>query len=315
MNMRSARRRALIEKRKKAGVITGIFLKVFLPIILILVIFAFIKLSTKFWDGQDKFAFAYRLENGDVAVSVMDPRLSEQTTLVIPGDTQVEVAGNYGELRIKNVWQLGVNEKLGGSLMSATVTQNFLFPVSLWSDSDIGALADTNTFGIFHFIFFPKSTNISFGDRVSAGIFSLKIGVSGKNLLDLGKNQFLVKQKLNDGLTGYILAGNISQRLTVYFADSNFESGTSSGKSLRVAIKDATLTPGVADKVGAIIEVMGGKVVEIDKKDGTDTDCTVFGSNAKAVKKVASIFSCKTSTEAGSFDLEIDLGQKFAERF
>ena len=290
-------------------------LKIFLPIVLILGIFAFIKLSTKFWDGQDKFAFAYRLENGDVAVSVLDPKLSELTTLVIPGDTQVEVAGNYGELRIKNVWQLGMNEKLGGGLMSATITQNFLFPVVLWSDSDAGALTDSNSFGIFRFIFFPKSTNIAFGDRVSAGIFSLKTGVTNKNLLDLGKNQFLVKQKLNDGQPGYILAGNISQRLTVYFADSNFESGTSSGKSLRVVIGDATGAPGVADKVGAIIEVMGGKVVAINKKDGTDTDCTVFGSDAKAVKKVASIFSCKTGADRGSFDLEIDLGQNFAKRF
>ncbi|KKS95030.1 MAG: hypothetical protein UV71_C0014G0016 [Microgenomates group bacterium GW2011_GWC1_43_13] len=313
--MRSARRRALIEKRRKTVRLSGILLKVILPIILILGIFAFIKLSTKYWDGENKFAFAFRLENGDVAVSVLDPKLTELTTLVIPGDTQVEVAGNYGELRIKNVWQLGVNEKLGGSLLSATITQNFLFPVVLWSDSDAGALTGSNSFGVFRFIFFPKSTNIAFGDRISAGIFSLKVGVSNKNLLDLGKNQFLVKQKLNDSQMGYVLAGNVSQRLTIYFADGNFESGTTSGSSLRVAIGDATGVPGVADKVGAIIEVMGGKVVSINKKEAADTDCTVSGSNPMAVKKVASIFSCKVSTENGNFDLEIDLGQKFAKRF
>ena len=131
----------------------------------------------------------------------------------------------------------------------------------------------------------------------------------------MGKNQFLVKQKLNDSQMGYVLAGNVSQRLTIYFADGNFESGTTSGSSLRVAIGDATGVPGVADKVGAIIEVMGGKVVSINKKEAADTDCTVSGSNPMAVKKVASIFSCKVSTENGNFDLEIDLGQKFAKRF
>ena len=313
--MRSARRRALIEKRRKAVKLSGLLFKIFLPIVLILGTFAFFKLSTKFWNGEDKVSIAYRLENGDVAVSVLDPKLTELTTLVIPGDTEVEVARNYGELRIKNVWQLGVNEKLGGSLLAETITQNFLFPVILWSDSDAKALTETDTFGMIRFIFIPKSTNISFGDRVLLGLFALRTGVSGNSLLDLGKNQFLVKQNLNDGLPGYVLAGIVSQRLTVYFADDNFANETNSGKSLRVAITDATATPGVADKVGAIIEVLGGKIVAIDKENGTNTDCTVFGLNPKAVKKVADVFSCETGKGKGNFDLEIYLGEAFAKRF
>jgi hypothetical protein len=308
--MRSARRRALIEKRKKTVLVSGLFFKIFLPVVIILGLFAFFKLSTKYWNGQDKFALAYRLESGDVAVSVLDPKLDELTTLVIPGDAEVEVAKNYGEFRIKNVWQLGVNEKLGGNLMSSTITQNFLFPVFLWSDSDAKALTDGSVLGILRFMFFPKSTNITFGDRVSTGVFALKVGVSGKNLLDLGKNQFLTKKRLNDGQLGYVLAGAVSQRLTVYFTDNAFAE-----KSLRVAIGDATESPGVADKVGQIIEVMGGKVVSIDKKEAVDTDCVVFGIDAKAVKKVAALFSCKTGVSRGNFDLEIDLGQAFAKRF
>ena len=112
-NMRSARRRALIEKRKKTVKLSGLFFKFFLPMVLILGIVALLKLSTRYWNGRDKFIYAYRLENSDVAVSVLDPKLTELTTLIIPGDTMEDVAGNYGELRIKNVWQLGVNEKLG----------------------------------------------------------------------------------------------------------------------------------------------------------------------------------------------------------
>ena len=313
--MRSARRRALIEKKKKTVKMSGLFFKVILPIILILGIFVFFKFDTKYWNGNDKFIFAYRLESGDVAVSVVDPKLDEFTTLVIPGDTQVDVARNYGELRIKNVWQLGVNEKLGGRLLAETITQNFLFPVFLWSDSDARMLSDANTFGILRFIFFPKSTNITFGDRVSAGLFAMRIRDPGKNLLDLGKNQFLVKQKLSDGQPGYILAGTVSPRLTVYFSDNNFADDANSGKTLRVAISDATGVPGVADAVGQIIEVVGGKIVSIDKKNADNTGCTVFGSNTKAVKKIAAIFSCKTSTDRGDFDLEIDLGTAFAKRF
>lgn len=313
--MRSARRRALIEKKKKTGLVTGLFFKVFLPVLVVLGVFAFFKFDTRYWNGNDKFILAYRLENGDAAVSVLDPKLTEFTTLVIPGDTMVDVARNYGELRIKNVWQLGVNEKLSGSLLAGTITENFLFPVFLWSDSDARALYDASIPGIARFVFFPKSTNITFGDRVSVGLFALRVRGLGKNWLDLGKNQFLVREKLVDGQPGYVLAGAISTRLTSYFSDNTFADSIGSGKGLRVAIEDATGAPGVADKVGQIIEVVGGKVVSIDKKNGAPTDCIVFGSNAEAVKKIADIFSCKVSKNTGNFDLEVDLGQMFAKRF
>ncbi|MCX6704368.1 MAG: hypothetical protein NTZ07_02880 [Candidatus Woesebacteria bacterium] len=308
--MRSARRRALMEKKKKTGKITGLFFKFFLPVILIICLFVIFKLDTRYWNGHDKFILAYRLGSGDAAISVLDPRLDEITTLDIPADTEVNVARNYGELRIKNVWQLGMNEKIRGKLLAETITQNFLFPVFLWSDSDAKSLADGNLAGILRFIFFPKSTNISLADRISAGLFALRVGDLGKNWLDLGKNQFLAKQKLNDGQPGYILAGTISPRLTAYFADNTF-----ADKNLRVAIGDATGVPGVADAVGQIIEVVGAKIVSIDKKNEESSDCTVFGSDVKAVKKIADIFSCKVRADRGGMDLEIDLGSVFAKRF
>ena len=311
--MRSARRRNLIEKKKnavKTARLTGLFLKFLLPVFLILIIFAVLKLGTKYWNGQDKFILSYRLESGDVAVSVLDPKLGEVTTLAIPGDTQVNVARNYGEIRIKNVWQLGVNEKIGGSLLAETVTQNFLFPVFLWSDADAKGLTDANILSLLHFTFFPKSTNISFGDRLMACLFSLKVAGTGASWLDLGKNQFLAKQKLNDGLPGYLLTGPASPRLTMYFSDNSF-----ADKNLRVAIVDSTGEPGVADKVGQIIEIVGGKVVSVDKKSAANEDCTVLGSDKAIVKKIATLFSCKTRKGGGEMDLEIDLGTLFAKRF
>jgi len=308
--MRSARRRALIEKKKKTGRISGLLVKVILPVVVIIGLFLFLKLDTKYWNGSDKFILAYRLDSGDVAVSVLDPKLTELTTLTIPGDTQVNVARNYGQLRIKNVWQLGINEKIGGKLLAETVTQNFLFPVFLWSDSDAKSLADGSLPGILHFIIFPRSANISLGDRLSAGLFALKLQDMERSTIDLGKNQFLVKQKLTDGQIGFVLGGPISPRLTAYFSD-NYLSNT----NLRVVIKDATGVPGVADTVGQIIEVMGGKVISVDKNSPDGSDCLVLGSDLKIVKKIANIFSCKGGQGKGETDLEIDLGAAFAKRF
>ena len=308
--MRSAKRRALLEKRRQKGRFSGLFLKILIPLTVLLGIILFVKLNTRFWNGSDKFAAAYRTASGDVAVTVLDPKLSEVTTISIPGETQVDVARNYGTMRIKNVWQLGVNEKIKGSLVAETVTQNFLFPAFLWSDSDAESLGTGNILGIIGFILAPKSTNIPLGDRLSAGMFSIRIQEIGRSQIDLGKSQFLAKQKLNDGLSGYVINGTISQRLTVYFSDNYI-----SGKTLRVGIADATGEPGVAEKVGEIVEVLGGKIISIDKNTVSATDCLVSGKDPAVVKKVADLFSCKTGKMGGDLDLQIFLGSTFAKRF
>jgi len=308
--MRSARRRALIEKKNKTTKLSSFVFKFGLPIILILVVFVFFKFSSRHWNGTDKFTLAYTMENGNVGVSVFDPKVGEITTLVIPADTQVSIARNYGELRIKNVWQLGVNEKIGGRLLSETITKNFLFPVFLWSQNDAQSLIDGSALGRLRFVLFPKSTNVKFGDRLSLVIFVARTNGNNRNLIDLGKNKYLDKKKLNDGETGYVSVGQISPRLAVYFADNVFSNG-----NVRVVVKDATGVAGAADRVGQIIEVMGGKIVAVNKVAVVGSDCTVSGSDTEAVKKIMALFSCKSGSGKGMGDLEIDLGSNFAKRF
>ncbi len=308
--MRSAQRRNRLEKKTRRNNLLVAVKFLIIPLVLLL-LFILVKLSTKYWNGNDKFIYTYRLESGDVAVTIADPKLSEETTLVIPGDTQTDVAGNYGTLRIKNVWKLSMNEKLGGSLLPRTITKDFLFPVFLWSDSDAQNLKKANVLGILKFILTPVKTNIPLGDRVSLGLFAFQVRSIDRTEIDLGQSKFLQKTTLKDGQTGYTLNGVISQRLTIYFSDNDF-----SGENVKVGIVDATGSSGVADNVGQIIQVLGGKVVSIDKKPApSDSDCTVLGKNPKIVAKIAMLFDCRRSGGESTFDIELDLGSKFAKRF
>ncbi len=308
--MKSARRQAFTARKNKKGKKSFPILKLLIPVFLIAAIFLFLRLTTRIWNGKDKVSLVYKEEGGGIGVTVLDPILSEVTTLIIPGDTQVDVARNYGTLRIKNVWQLGVNEKIGGRLLTETVTQNFLFPVFLWSSKPPGL--DRGSFpNAMNFIFLPGQTNISFGDRVRMGLFSLKVQDLGKTVIDLGKSKFLEKRVLDDGQTGYILEGPVSQRLTIYFSDNLI-----GDKNIKVNITDLTGTPGISEKLGEILQVIGGKVVSIDKKAASEeADCTITGNNSEAVKKIANLFSCGVGRTETSFDLDIKIGRKFAERF
>jgi len=284
------------------------FLWVFVVAGFLLAVYLLITLTTKFWNGRDKFNFVFNRGDGNIEVVVLDPEISEMTILTVPGDTEVEVARNYGTLRLKNVWQLGLNEKVDGDLLAGTVTKNFLFPVFLWSGTDISQP--------FRFIFLPGKTNIPFGDRISAVFFAIKGGRLGKTTIDLAKGQFLRKEILTDGQPGYKASGAVSERLTIYFADKDF-----SEKGLKIYIKDATGVAGVAEKMGEILEVMGGKVVAVDRQAAEETGCEVLAKEPLVAKKIANLFSCsivrnKTDFVAeDGFSVEIKIGKKFAERF
>lgn len=276
--------------------------KVLIPLAILLSVFLFFKANTKSWNGSDKVSFVNPSANGDVVVNVLDPKLSEQSSFIIPGDTQVNVAGGYGTLRIKNVWQLGVNEKLNGALLSRTVTQNFNFPTTFWSETGI---EETKKF-----IFSPGKTNIKIGDRIMIAIFSLKVKGIDQTEINLADNLYIKKQNLADGLPGYVISGPISSRLTVYFTDNELAE-----KNIKYNLLDATAKPGLTDKVGEILEVFGGKIVSVERLSADETDCIVYGKVREAVDKIAALFSCQKSETDTEFDVELKMGTKFSRRF
>jgi len=304
MYKKPVQRRVIRSQNREKSRYSGLFLKIILSILLLSSVFIFVKLNTKYWNGNDKLGFAFVKTDGNIGVVELDPKLSEMTTFTIAGETQVDVARNYGTLRLKNVWQLSQNEKLGGALLPETITQNLFFPITLWSSSDLS--------DIYKFIFSPGKTNIPFGDRLSIGIFALKVGDLNKTEIDLAKSQFLHKEKLNDGLLGYtIMTQEIIQRLSVYFSDNEI-----ADRNFKVYITDATGQAGVAQLVGQIIEVLGGKIVSIDRKqDVGDFDCQILGSDSNFNKKIATLFSCSIISGKTNFDLEVRLGARFAKRF
>lgn len=301
--MRSAQRKARLEKTKTKNRFLGILFKIIIPLTVVLFVFLYIKLNTRYWDGESKVSFVFQTTDGNVSVTILDPKLNEETTLIIPGDTQVDVARGYGTIRLKNVWQLGVNEGLEGGLLPQTLTKNFLFPTNLWSDTSID--------NVWKFVFSTKKTNIPFGDRLMAGFFVMRLSGIEKTEIDLVKSQFLHKKILVDGQSGYVISGPATTRLTVYFSDNKM-----ADKNIKFSLVDLTGSYGIANNVGSILEVLGGKVVAVDKKSTDESlDCEVFGKNKYVVKKVGLLFSCKEISGESNFDVEMIMGSKFAKRF
>lgn len=266
------------------------YFKYILLTLLLFVIYIITKVFSESWDSSDKFTYLTKDVEGFVEVVVVDSKLSEITTIKIPNNTEVEVARGYGTLTIGNVWQLGINEKIGGELLTETVTKNFYFPVSFWWNKD--------------------DTNIKLIDRIKLGLYMKKLDRSNRTEIDMAKSQFLKKVKLADGSNGYGLVGNVSSRLTVYFSDYDLED-----KNIKISIIDATGRYGVAETLGAIAEVLGGKIVSIERNQvDNDLFCNVSGKNKDSIDNIVEYFKCTKVSDTSDFDLEIKIGKKFLER-
>ncbi|MEK7112444.1 MAG: hypothetical protein AAB875_03890, partial [Patescibacteria group bacterium] len=95
--------------KPKFGLFKFIALAVFILLLMLLLSF-----QTKYWYGRFKVSAVYPTGEGDISVSVFDPKNESITSILIPGSTELDAARQLGTWRAKSVWQLGINEDLGG---------------------------------------------------------------------------------------------------------------------------------------------------------------------------------------------------------
>jgi len=275
-------------------------------------IFIFVFIHTKYW-GKNLNLAVVSPSNNDVVVNIFNQMRGEMYTINIPADTQVETAHDLGTWKIGSVWQLGINEKLGGRLLSDTVIKNFLFPVGVWAGSDFNKIIDGNFIEILGSIIFSKRTNLGVGDRVRIAYFSHKIKDFQRYNIDLADTNFLEKTKLKDGKIGFIVTNNFPQELLPAFTE--FEEG-----KILISVFYEFEDKSIANNIAKTLEIMGAKPILIKKVSPdyylSSDDCLIRGNKTGIVERVASIFSCgfKRDLDKGE-NMEIILGKGFSERF
>jgi len=272
MKRRVARRR----KKENRGWLKWIIVGVGLLLVLIAAVFF---LRTKYWNSKGKLAVV--IDRGqDVVIYLYDSKADSQTDVVIPGNTQVLAAYGLGTWKLGSLWKLGSDEKIGGSLITRTISMNLGLPVFVWWD------------------------NLSVGDKLRISLFSL-FNRGSKDTIFLSETGSLKKTVFLDGENGYLVNKDVPEEVSSLFSDQE-----EFGSFLKAKITDSTESYGVANKVGRIIETMGIKVASISKDSGFESDCKVSGKNKELIRKVALILGCsqRETKDSTSFDLEIYLG-------
>jgi hypothetical protein len=265
--------------------------------------------NKKFWDGKNKLAIAVREPNG-ASVLLFDPQYEEVTRIHIPQHTEVDVSYGLGIWKIETLWQLGIQQGVGGKILADTMTKYFHFPTSAWADANAIGFASGNLTDLYRAAFGVYSSNLSMGDKIALSLFSFNIPNAKHVDIDLSDTGYLTEKTLSDGTTGYVKVEPPPAKILALFADPIF-----SKTAHAVSIEDATGTGKVAKNVGQVIEVLGAKVASITDHEEKDVDCIVSGKSEVLVSQVAAIFNCKKEDRETRFDVQILLGSQFAKRF
>lgn len=244
-----------------------------------------------------------------VLVLLFDPVKSKLVKIIIPQETEVELAINLGVWRIGNVWTIGINEGKGGDLLAQTIIKNFAFPINLWSDFVAANFCNDRFLPNFNLIIKKFDSNLSFLDKIYLTAFCLRLNSKDIEIINLKDSTMIIPKRLRDGEMGFQInegnqIGNIQNFFTFNFGDQ---------KNLGIQIINASGNKQAENRIVKIIETMGEKVSFIKSQEAENIGCEISSSDLKMAKKVNKIFNCSLvkASKEGDFDLTIKIGKDF----
>ncbi|MBL7036326.1 hypothetical protein ISR94_00570 [Candidatus Microgenomates bacterium] len=277
------KRKQRVQKTRKSIGLLYVFGVVF--IISTLLFFAF-KLSL-----LDKFSYVKETKEGGAEILVYDPKNTSVVSILIPGETQLELSFNLGDYRLKNAWKLSESEDLEGVLIVRSLVKNFSIPVYLYKTE--------------------SKTNLNIFQRIKVWMLDSGTGGVSESQFDLVDTSVLKAKKLLDGNRGFVVYGEIPAYITV-----NFEQQSFSEFVPMVDIVDKTGDYKISDTVSGVFSTMGAKVSSYSKQPPQKLNCVVSGKNPEQVKITSKIFDCHIGQKPeGESDIRLEIGTDFVNNF
>lgn len=291
-----------------------LLLCILIPSFLVMFLALVIKLIflPSLWDDKYQFSFSYPVSDG-VVISILNPVTDSATNVFIPENTQMQVANKLGSWRLGSVWQLGKQEKVGGYLLSRSLTKTFFVPVDAWASETIKDY-DGALWSRLQAIFLTSDTNIKFKDKLKIWLFMLGMPKGNSQTLALAETNSLSLEKLPDGSDGFVPNALTDRVERLFFVD------VVSQENARLGITNVANSSGTTNMLVKILETMGTSPVVIREGDFIDGFLCAIYTDASAsytAKKMALVFDCpiKEKRSENNLDIEFVYGEEFVERF
>lgn len=258
----------------------------------------------------------------DPIIYSFSPQTRELLVFKIPANTQIETAGGYGTFPASNLWELGAQKGEGGEILRLSIQRSLGIPVDAWIGKEGEKFFSQRP--LFWIAAFKEAllggeteTSLTFFDRLSLLLDVSSVSSADRRNLDLEVNRVLKKEKLPDGVEGYVI---VPEEARLVFDILRDESVVREGKTLVVV--NATSQRGLAGKVADIAGILGMRVVAV-QTEGEEGEgvCVIRGKKedlgSVSSRRLSQIFHCvREKGEArGAAALEIILGRNFVNTF
>lgn len=296
--------RGVKTNKRKLTAKKNIFILLF-PVLLLLGYLIFVPGN---FDLSSRLSLAISGLNGEVSVLVFDTHSNTITKTLLPKNLYLETSHGLGNWQLGSLWRLGLDENLGGELLGDSITKSILLPIDAWASQEALGFFE-GPVDIVKATLLRYKTNLSFKDRVRLGIYALGVRGNEKEVIDILDTGYLKKEILPGGEEGYVKGAKLPLNLATAFSIKEI-----GDKSLPVFIIDKTENKSLVNNLGEIIEVLGTKVVSVQKNDSENSDCVVNGGGDSG-QKIAQIFRCDYKSEVMDTRIEITIGKIFEARF
>lgn len=301
------------KRRKQKNRSKNLIKAVFCVVLFLSVIYlGIILVKTKVWSRELGTVVATNLEES-VAVFIFNPLNQQSVKIIIPKNTEVDVSRNLGRWKLGNVSELGANEGVGGKLLKQTLVKNLYFPAVASSSPEIDKIYSKKVTGIIPFLFSGSNESTSFADRLRIILFSFNVKDSQISEINLKDSPYLQSLTLTDGNPGYLVTNNFPKSLLPLFSINK------EGEIENVIIVSKTINTFDFERATQIIEVMGFKVVSIEKTDTLNDlkGCAVFSINRSRGERIARVFDCvwENSDDNDSQEIKVVFGEDYFEEF
>jgi len=258
-----------------------LFLGIFLLINFFIEVFKNVRFSS--WDGKEQFSLVI-IEPENILFLALKPKIPEAVLVKVPGDTLVDGALGFGEVKLGSLTGLAEIESVRADrLVLESIKQNFGMPVE-------GFLQLEQTEEDLKMVFFTllrsfdyaqdyagrSRTNLTKLELMRALWFVKGLRVDQIQAFDLTETKSLVLQKQPDGSGIY----KIQKEQFDIFANRYFTNQRLVDEEITWEVFNATGQPGLAEMVGRLFKNSGsmvvgvgtmeeaGKVGDVGKKSG-----------------------------------------------
>lgn len=243
----------------------------------------------------------------------------------IPESIVIDGIHGYGRYSLRALWDLGTIEKKDGGVLAQSLEDALSIPIPWYisgsrdTTSDDAGETVRNIFslgGMTRFVTGVYSTNMPLPLTFRLWWTIATIRSDRFKLIPLG-DRATQKEVQPDGSVVSIL---FKESLDRIFGDT-FEDRVIRREGMRVAVYNATQTPGLAERVAGVVGRLGAIVVRTGNGEVPVDRCQIQGQRraieSYTARIIASLYTCDRmqTDEETEVDMRITVGKKFEKRY